>query len=317
MSSSLSNLKFIPSVAERDIDFIILEELEVSEEFRAWFSARVYETPVFKKQIGAWHSVSDAKLGESDLVYIFEANDGSRKAVLIENKIDAPPQPGQGKRYRQRGEEGEQGEDWDEFRTCVIAPSKYLGSSRHSESYDVEVSYEEILAHFVGRGTQHVRMAYRAKVIQEAIEKNRRGYHPKISEPMTSFVKDYVMYAREYYPDLSVEDAKPRPAGNTWIGFQPKGKPKKVGIVHQLTAGFVKILFAGKSDEVDVFREKYDDQPIADLEVSATGKSVALAVPVPEIDPIGEAFSDSRDQVAEALRKMTELVLLAQSRGDI
>ena len=168
MSSSLSKLKFVASVAERDIDFIILEELEVSAEFRAWFSTRVYETPVFKSQIGAWHSVTDARLGESDLIYLFEAEDGSRKAVLIDNKIDAPPQPDQGSRYRQRGEKGGLDGSWDEFRTCIIAPRKYLGSSMNSEIYDAEVSYEEIMAHFVGRGTQNPRMAYRAKVIQEA-----------------------------------------------------------------------------------------------------------------------------------------------------
>lgn len=317
MSSSLSDLKFISSVAERDVDFIILEELEVSAEFRAWFSARVYETPVFRERIGAWHSVSDAQLGESDLVFLFEAEDGSRKAVLIENKIDAPPQPDQGNRYRERGEEGRQDGSWDEFRTCIIAPRRYLGSSKHSEKYDAEVSYEEIMAHFVGRGTQHARLAYRATLIQEGIEKNRRGYRPKISEPMTVFVQDYVAYARENYPDLCVQDAKPRPAGSTWIEFHPKGKPKNIQVMHQVTAGFVKIFFGGMADQLEILREKYKDQPIADLEVQGTGKSVALAVPVPEIDPIKEVFSDSRDHVSEAMSKLTELVSLAKSRGYI
>jgi hypothetical protein len=317
MPSSLSDLKFVSSVAERDIDFIILEELEVSAEFRAWFSTRVYETPVFKKQIGAWHSVSDAKLGESDLIYLFEAEDGSRKAVLIENKIDAPPQADQGSRYRQRGEEGGEDGSWDEFRTCIIAPRKYLGSPRNSEIYDAEVSYEEIMAHFVGRGVQNARLAYRAKVIQEGIEKNRRGYQQKISEPMTNFVNDYVAYVRENYPDLCVQDAKPRAEGSTWIHFYPKGKPKNVQVLHQVDAGFIKVFLSGMVDQLEALREKYADKPIADLEVQSTGKSVALAVPVPGIDPIKRQFSESLDHVSEAMSGLTELVALAKSRGDI
>lgn len=267
MSSNLSELKFISSVAERDVDFILLEELGVSDDFGAWFAARVYETPVFKKRIGAWHSVSDAKLGESDLVFLLEATDGSRKSVLIENKIDAPPQPDQGQRYRERGEQGLQDDSWDEFRTCIIAPRRYLSSSKHSEIYDSEISYEEIMAHFVSRGIQDARFTYRASLIQEGIEQNRRGYQPKISEPMTMFVRDYVAYVRENFPDLGVEDAKPRPAGSTWIQFHPKGMPKSVQIPHQVTAGFVKILLSGKADQLDIYKDKYHDQPIPDLKI--------------------------------------------------
>ena len=37
----MQDLKFIGSVAERDIDFLILEEFEANEEFRYWFSSIV------------------------------------------------------------------------------------------------------------------------------------------------------------------------------------------------------------------------------------------------------------------------------------
>jgi hypothetical protein len=130
-------LKFVASIAERDIDLLIMEELSVSTEFREWFSSRVYGEPIYQSEIGVWHSVSDAQLGESDLVFLFEALDESRIAILIENKIDAQPQPEQGRRYRLRGNKGLKEGHWDQFKTCVVAPSKYLISSKHSESYDV------------------------------------------------------------------------------------------------------------------------------------------------------------------------------------
>ena len=82
-------LKFVASIAERDIDLLVMEELSVSTEFREWFSSRVFGEPIYQSEIGTWHSVSDVQLGESDLVFLFEAVDGPRTAVLIENKIDA------------------------------------------------------------------------------------------------------------------------------------------------------------------------------------------------------------------------------------
>lgn len=71
----------------------MMEESSVSDEFREWFSSRAFGEPIFQSQIGAWHSVSDAQLDESDLIFLFEAIDGPRTAILIENKIDAPLQP--------------------------------------------------------------------------------------------------------------------------------------------------------------------------------------------------------------------------------
>ena len=74
-------LKFVASMAERDVDFLLMEELSVSVEFRQWLSSRVFGEPVYQKEIGAWHSVSDAILCESDIVFLFEALDGPRTAM--------------------------------------------------------------------------------------------------------------------------------------------------------------------------------------------------------------------------------------------
>lgn len=93
------DLNFIASVAERDIDFLLLEELSVSVEFQEWLASRVFNEVIYAAKIGAWHSVSESGLGESDLIFIFSGIDGQRNAVLIENKVDAVPQRKQGLRY--------------------------------------------------------------------------------------------------------------------------------------------------------------------------------------------------------------------------
>jgi hypothetical protein len=96
----MENITKIEAVTERDIDLLLLEELSVSDEFPLWLYSIVAGANDAPSCEGAWHSISDPSLGESDLIVIYE----NGVAVLLENKIDAPAQPEQGQRYRARGE---------------------------------------------------------------------------------------------------------------------------------------------------------------------------------------------------------------------
>ena len=308
-------LKFIASIAERDIDFLIMEELTVSIEFREWFSSRVFGEPIYQSEIGAWHSVSDTQLGESDLVFLFEAVDGPRTAILIENKIDAPPQPKQGHRYTLRGEKGLKEGYWEKFKTCVIAPGKYLTSSKHSESYDIEVSYEEILAYFQSRSSRDERFAYKAKILLEGIEQNRRGYQPEYNLEMTRFVSDYFIFASRKFSHFGMQEAKPRPAGSTWIMFYPKSFPKEINLVHQLTAGLVKVFFTGSADSFDALKDKYISLLPDNASINITGKSVAISMQVPKLDPLTVSFSNQQEKVNQALQNLSSLEKLVTKNG--
>ncbi|WP_264877410.1 hypothetical protein [Vibrio agarivorans] len=166
----------LQSVSERDIDLLVLEELNVSPSFADWFVCRVREELIKTNTIGAWHSVVDPVLGESDLVYIYQSEDMSSQAILVENKIDAIAQPMQGERYRNRGNKGVEEGQWQDYRTCIIAPKAYI--DRNSEPYDSSISYEEIMAYFMGQGDQ--RSVYRAQTMRDAVDKNCRGYVAKV-----------------------------------------------------------------------------------------------------------------------------------------
>lgn len=310
-------LKFVASIAERDIDLLVMEELSVSDEFREWFSSRVFGEPIFQSKIGAWHSVSDAQLGESDIVFLFEAIDGPRTAILIENKIGAPPQPQQGQRYRFRGEKGLKEGYWEKFKTCVIAPSKYLSSSKHSESYDVNVSYEELLAYFQSRSPRDGRFPYKARILLEGIEQNRRGYQPEHNDQMTKFVSDYYAYASGEYAHLGMQEAKPRPAGSTWIMFYPKTFPKGINLAHQLTAGLVKAFFTGKAESFDALQEKYKSILPDNASIEVAGKSVAISIEVPKVDPLTISFADQKEKVMQALQNLSILEKLVSANGGI
>lgn len=300
-------LKFVASIAERDVDLLILEELSVSDEFREWFSSRIFEEPIFQNKIGAWHSVTDPQLGESDLVFLFEAIDGPRTAVLIENKIDASPQPQQGERYRSRGEKGRKEGYWESFKTCVIAPNKYLLSAKHSESYDVNISYEEILSYFQSRRIRDERYQYKARIILEAIEKNRRSYQPEHNDAMTQFVFDYYAFAASEFSHLEMQKPKPRPAGSSWIEFYPKSLNKNMNLVHQLNSGFVKLFFYGQAESFGLLQEKFKSKLPPNTSIDLAGKSVAISMEVPKVTPLTNTFADEKEKVRQALAGLSTL----------
>jgi len=308
------NFKCLQSVAERDIDMLLVEEFESSVQFREWFASRVYGQPTYKNRIGAWHSVSTPELGESDVLFLFSNEADGKSAVLIENKIDAPPQPNQGARYRKRGFVGQKQGLWDEFRTCVVAPEKYLNSTTHTEQYDEEISYEEIMAYFLSRRTADCRFKHKALVIQEGIEQNRRGYQPKVNPRLTKFTEDYFKFCTEHFPDLGMETPRPRPSQSTWVSFRPACLPKNSYIAHQTTAGFVKLFFSGAADHFDEIRETYAPHLKNAAEVVLAGKSVAIEVEVPQIDDLwSRPFSDYQDAATQALERVTDLVSAIQN----
>ena len=294
-----------------------MEELSVSIEFREWFSSRVFAEPIYQSEIGAWHSVSDAQLGESDIVFLFGAVDGARTAILIENKINAQPQHQQGERYHLRAVKGLKEGYWEKFKTRVIAPSKYLTSAKHSGSYDVEVSYEEILSYFQSRRSRDDRFPYKARILLEGIEQNRRGYQPEYNEEMTKFVSDYVLFASKECAYLGMQEAKPRPAGSTWVMFYPKSLPKGINLVRQLTAGLVKVFFNGLAEPFDALQEKYSSRMPSNATIAVPGKSVASSIEVPKVDPLAVSFTEQQEKIEQALHNLALLEKLVSENGGI
>jgi hypothetical protein len=101
---------------ERDIDLLLAEEFAVSPSFATWF---LEQTHTFKgrqaRVIEVGVSRSDTT-GESDLVVVFEEQNGcGRFALHIEDKIDAPLQPEQEIRYRLRAQAAIQKELYSAF----------------------------------------------------------------------------------------------------------------------------------------------------------------------------------------------------------
>ena len=114
------NTNIIEAVTERDIDLLLLEELNTSSQFATWFYKKILQKPPVLNIVKAYHSVSDPNLGESDIIILYN----NSHAILVENKISAITQPNQARRYILRGDKGITSRFWGSYSTCIIAPEK-------------------------------------------------------------------------------------------------------------------------------------------------------------------------------------------------
>ena len=285
------------NITERDVDLLFLEELLVSQNFSAWFVSMVYQQEFKTETLDAWHSVSDSDLGESDLIYKFECEAKGQHVILIENKIDAVAQPDQGLRYRLRGEKGIERGDWVSFKTCLLAPQRYLESN--TETYDAELSYEQTIEHFFAKSCK--RSMYRAEFLREAVEKNRRGYQQVVSERMTTFAKHYLDYVAANFPELNPEPARPRAAGHSWIHFYPIENHRDTAIVHQVNRRMIKVMYKGQIDRFDEIASRFKGYLENTCTVKRSGKSVVVEVKSPEIDPLSQEFNQVLDEIIRTI----------------
>jgi hypothetical protein len=302
----MKELSKIEAVTERDIDLVLLEEMNVSESFCRWLAKMASIQVHSLESYDAWHSVCHATLGESDLVMIVRTS-GKAHALLIENKIDAPAMPEQGARYRERGMLGNQDGNWDSSVTCMIAPQSYLDRSSDAKVYDLHISYEAIAKWLENNCDNQSRGEWKSYLIWEAVEQNRRGSVTVPDENATAFCHGYWQMVTERFPDLKVGANGVRSASSDWIHFYPDWLPKGCMLIHQLKRGFVDLQIAGTAKRVDQLRHRASDM---DVKVVKAGKSVAFRVQVPGID-IFEPFERQAEQAMIGLHAAFRMQAIA------
>ncbi|MEE9140086.1 MAG: hypothetical protein V3U18_04850 [Alphaproteobacteria bacterium] len=305
MTLPLGDMSVFSVVAERDIDLVLLEELHVSPSFRTWFVQSLFgETLQMAKFVGAWHSVTDASLGESDLILAFIPEESDQTtAVLIENKITAAFQDSQAERYRRRGDKGQENGWWQDFCTCLVAPQKYLEASG-DVAFDWTLSYEDIAGWFAASG-QGARGAFKEKLLREGIEQNRRGWEMIPDAAVMAFFRAYWEIASKDFPDLRYEFPGKLPAGGTWPCFRNIGLTKGVVIYHKAEQGFVDLSFSSAaSEDVSGATESLLDE---DMVVVQTGKSAVVRIVVPALN-CSAPFQTQEEQVRMGLRAAQRLL---------
>src|SRR5260370_5495846 len=151
---------------ERDIDLLVCAELHANGGFARLLGHRISRTDVRFRSAWVSHSELD---GESDLVVAFESN-GRHVIALIENKIAAPFQPDQAKRYAARASR------WStkgtHVLTVLLAPGDYMLRT-DAKSFDVQLSYEEVATVLPLEGDK--RSTFLADAMCAGVEQSRRG----------------------------------------------------------------------------------------------------------------------------------------------
>ena len=268
-------------LSERDIDLLVLEEMIVSSSFRQWFATEVGLDVVDAAHfVGAWHSVWDAAFGESDLIALWRLSDERRHALLIENKINAPAQPSQGERYSERGQNGVESGDWDEFRTCIMAPARYLESSSEAKIYQAQISYEQIRDWFLSKFENDRRALHRARVVESAIEQQRRGYSPEIDEGVSQFWHDFWQLSLDCCPRIGMDCPAPKPIGSGWIWTRPPELGDGRWLAFKLLQGIVDLQVDGAGDRAEEIDAVCVERLDGDVRAVRTGKSTSLRIEV-------------------------------------
>lgn len=266
---------YLVTVAERDIDLLLMEEFHVTPSFAAWFSNELgLQGAQFD---GAWHSVFDAD-GETDLLLRVRVND-QRVGILIENKIGAPQQVTQDERYHIRGARSQQEGKFDTFLTCMCAPQVYLDSLGDESLYQRKLAYEKIADWFAR--LDGARAAWRHRVIEEAIAQGRRGYTMVVNPITSEFHLAYWDYLRRKHPTILMRKPTPKGSKSTWIILKLATFPKGVNLHHKLDQSVIELGFE-KRDVGEILAIK-SDWPSGIYPVQKGG-TASLAVSVPRIE---------------------------------
>jgi hypothetical protein len=309
---SVERSNLLEYVAERDIDLLLLEEIHASPVFRAWLASRVFGHNLAQEHFTAWHSLSHPQLGESDLVILFKTSAGETAAILLENKINAPPQPEQALRYRKRGEEGKKEQHWKQFRTCITAPETYLKATSDAKLYDSQVSYEVIRDWFRASSTSDPRIAYRVRLLDEAIQQSQHGYNPVPHEAVTQFWLRYWELVVSEFPALVMKQPNNIPADSDWPQFKnPQLGPNR-RIIHKLQDGFVDLEIRSAAGLLEELRRRNHSLLSQGLDIVKTGKSASVRIYVKKMDRFGDFFNQI-EAAREGLHAAVRLLSLASS----
>ena len=267
----------IESVLERDSDLLILEEWSVNSEFAHWLLKQLSITQKFSSFEG-WHSVTDSQYGESDLLLVAE-NPSMKIAILLENKIDAIAQVEQSKRYFLRAEKLKQELGLTITVVGIIAPENYLQNNQEAKNYPFQISYEAVAEWFSAK--TGMRDLYRAAVLRSAIEKERRGYHPKKDEQVSQFWHDYWEYLQRAIPEVKMKEPDIVPSGSDWPELYFPWFPAKWKLVHKLSRGVLDLETKLSHTETEILQESLAK---SEFSIVQTGKSFSIRLNVVPLD---------------------------------
>jgi hypothetical protein len=235
-------------IYERDVDIVLAEEFSVDPDFAAWVLTRTRSfVDASASVVDVYVSLSDNS-GESDLVVVYQRADGSRFALLIEDKIEAGFQPDQLMRYRTRGNVGVIENRWSSFDVLLCAPDAYIQKAAVAKQFDATISYEDI-ADSIRQLLPSSRGKYRADFFTAAAPRGASAYVRTTDEITNKFwLAAYSLACREF-PELEAKEPDYAKNAN-WIIFRPQGFPTRVSVDLKGGKGYADLTFGGLAYDI-------------------------------------------------------------------
>ena len=78
-----------------------------------------------------------------------------------------------------------------------------------------------------------------------------------------------------------------------------------------------KSFFNGMAESFDVLQEKYSSKLPSNANINVAGKSVAISMEAPKLDPLAVSFSEQQDKIKQALQNLALLEKLVSENGGI
>lgn len=294
-------------IEERDIDLIIMRCFVTASEFAELFLNCVGWSGA--KVVHVEHSLTDPELGESDVTAIVEL-DGSRYALLLENKIDAKAMPYQCHRYHERGRIGVDNGKYSDFAVFITAPQSYLDTNDEAKKYPNQISYEAMMDFFERKG-----FAFEREATLSAIRKKESSYSVQEVPSITEFWKDLYAYtsASKYNCEM-FPAAGPKGIRSTWVQFRVPLQGTSLYL--KSTKGFVDLEFSGKLGEGSRLREYINTHKDGDMHWETTGSSLSLRIKVCPMD-FRNPFTKYIDDIGRVLSAVERLTALAVKLNDL
>ena len=260
---------------ERDIDLLLAEEFAVSPSFATWFLGQTRFRDLDGSVLDVYVSRADAT-GESDLVVVYETLAGDQRvALLIEDKIDAPLQPDQAKRYRLRAENEVRRGDYQAWETVLCSPAGYAAAHPEASGFDRHVTYEAI-AEFLRSSDAGPRALYRANFIASVAQRNANTW-TRVDDAATNAFWDAAhAIAREQFLSLELKPLR-LTKDSSWITVRPQIMPTQpvwTYISLKADRGFADLTFTGVP--ASSFTEASPAPLGTGMTVHQTGKSAAI-----------------------------------------
>jgi hypothetical protein len=195
-----TDVDLFTDVSERDMDFLFCEEIECNPAFAAWLLEKTAATGANCEIVRIARSLVEAE-GESDLVVVHLQGD-SRRAIMIENKINAPFTKDQPERYLVRGEKGVLAGDWEQFTSVLMAPRWYLEKAA-GVGFQHPVAYEDVDDFFAAHEDSQ-RNRFKRRILAAAIAKTKTPYRRVVNDQVSQFFAEFAVLAWREFPAIPI-----------------------------------------------------------------------------------------------------------------